>query len=177
MVSNKDRLYVALYARHGTGPDPEPYHWGLIRSPKGEDYDATESTRYHVRNIPTSDGQVWEYETRDVRSRATYNLLVRILISKIDPGKVGRMESILNYVEIIQDDPGWNCKSWVEVAVAELAKAGIIRRWKFDDIEGKARWFVQKKTGEGRFETPDEGSEYDDRVPTWDIIADRETQS
>jgi hypothetical protein len=90
---------------------------------------------------------------------------------------VEKMESILNDVEIIQDDPDWDCKSWVEVAVVELAKAGIIRNWDFHDIEGKAMWFAEKKTGEGRFEKPDEGSEYDDRVPTWDMIANKETQS
>jgi hypothetical protein len=55
----------------------------------------TESTRYHVRNIPTSDGQLWQYESRDVRSRGTYSILIRIFIGKIDPRKVEKMESIL----------------------------------------------------------------------------------
>lgn len=99
MVSNKDRLYVTLYAR----TQPRTYHWALTRSPKHEpEGDDLSSTRYHVRNNPDGrGGQVWEYERRSTRSRSTYNTLVRIFVGKIEPRKIVDLENILKDVEII----------------------------------------------------------------------------
>ena len=173
MVANKDRLYVTLYLRS----EPGTYHWGITRSPKNEDpTDPSEMTRYHARNLPGPDGVYWEYERRDIRSRATHNTLVRILISKIDLKKVEKMEEMLANIELLQDDPSWNCKSWVETAVHALGKAGIIRDWKWSEVETKALWYVEKKFAEGRFETPKDEEDYDEEVPTFDMLADKEVQ-
>lgn len=102
MVANKDRAYVALYARS----EPGMYHWALTRSPKEEDPDDLfETTRYHVRNLPCADGEYWEYEHRETRSVATSHTLVRILISKIERRKVETMERVLQDVELKQNDP------------------------------------------------------------------------
>jgi hypothetical protein len=174
MVANKDRVYVTLYARS----EPGTYHWALTRSPKEEDTDDLfETTRYHVRNLPSADGDYWEYDHRETRSMATSHTLVRILISKIESRKVERMERVLRDVELKQNDRLWDCKSWVQQAVEELGKVGLIRGWNWSDIEEKALWYVAKKTEEGRFETPEDGEEYDNRVHTYDMPLGRETQA
>jgi len=173
MVSDKPRLYVTLYARSV----PRTYHWALTLSPKHEhEDDTTETTRYHVRNLPADNGQVvWEYEQRATRGFATHQTLVRICITKIAPNAVSTMEGILKDVPIVQDDSDWNCRSWVKEALVALQEEGAIdRTFDVDDMEATAIWYVEKKISEGRFTV---GYSGDSRlVPTWNLKDRKETQ-
>lgn len=113
-----------------------------------------------------------------MRSRGTYKTLVRVLISKIEPDKLERMEETLKNVEVRQSDPNWTCKSWVESAVEDLGRAGIIQRWSWNTIESKALWYVLKKEAEGRFLSEEDGGTYDpEGVPTYDMIQSKETRT
>jgi hypothetical protein len=113
-----------------------------------------------------------------MRSRSTYNTLVRIFVGKIEPAKVVDLEKILEDVEIIQNDTAWTCKSWMKTAIVQLGKAGIIKPLSTDKIVDTGNWYAGKKVAEGRFQTnKDSDKPFDTRIPTWDLIAGEETQA
>ena len=61
MGPNKDRLYIALYARGGPAKMPggeDRYHWALIIGPKHERRRSL-GTRFDVRDGPAADGWTW----------------------------------------------------------------------------------------------------------------------
>src|ERR1700679_4177436 len=103
MPSNKDRLYIALYARGGraTMPGKEDtyatsiscatippnnkfsYHWALIVGPKVEMDKSgamVEGTRYHAKE--RIDG--WVFDEQTINLQPTNALLVRVMIGKIE---------------------------------------------------------------------------------------------
>lgn len=82
-ASNKDRLYVALYARGRQ--DPNTYHWALTVGPK-EEGDGRRGYRYHVRqrlDAARPGRPIWVYESLEMPLVQTQMLLGRIMIAKI----------------------------------------------------------------------------------------------
>ncbi|GJN67470.1 hypothetical protein VFPFJ_00343 [Purpureocillium lilacinum] len=91
--SNKKRLYVALYPSGVVGNEERRYHWALIMSPKVEEKDGhpAEGTRFHVKNPP---GSAWIYEEQPLPDpRVSANLLVRVLIAKVE--NEGRLRTLI----------------------------------------------------------------------------------
>ncbi|UNI24191.1 hypothetical protein JDV02_009958 [Purpureocillium takamizusanense] len=91
--SNKKRLYVALYPSGVVGNEERRYHWALILSPKIEEKDGhpAEGTRFHVKNPP---GSGWIYEEQPLPdARSSANLLVRVLIAKVE--NEGRLRTLI----------------------------------------------------------------------------------
>ncbi|KAK5988027.1 hypothetical protein PT974_12163 [Cladobotryum mycophilum] len=88
---NKDRLYVALYARGGAPKMPgleDTYHWALIVGPKSES-SGSHGSRFHAKeslgfvgNPPVAQS-VWQYEERQISMAPTSMLLVRVLVAKV----------------------------------------------------------------------------------------------
>jgi len=172
--SNKPRLYVALYARGG---EPDTYHWALIAAPKKET-DETKAKRYHVRQrMYTEDGRSWnqwEYEELDITTLATRMILVRIMVAKILNWP--KLEEVVRAVPIVQNDKSWTCRIWVRNAMASLAaEAGVLGRSVTDwpTIESSAKQYARKKKDQHRFDG--EGDWDMSKVPTWDLIENKET--
>ncbi|KAH3258052.1 hypothetical protein KXW31_002459 [Aspergillus fumigatus] len=96
MPSNKDRLYVALYARGGNPTMPgkeDTYHWALIVGPKVEAEDGI-GVRYHAKERPKlGEGSEWFFEERECPLAPTSMLLVRIMEAletlKVNPKALG----------------------------------------------------------------------------------------
>jgi len=106
MLSSKDRLYIALYARSGAskmlgGEDKwiispasrhSPslkfirYHWSFIVAPKNESPGATGRRCYAKEKMEIVDGvvkNVWAFEDRQISLHPTSAILVRIMIGKV----------------------------------------------------------------------------------------------
>ncbi|KAH6662685.1 hypothetical protein B0J14DRAFT_621820 [Halenospora varia] len=93
MPSNKDRLYVALYACRGMS---------LIPGKEDIGSENRQGMRYHAKERMGTQGQSeWYFDGQDVLDNE-------------------RLESILCQVPIKQGEPGWNCVIWVKEALKAL---------------------------------------------------------
>jgi hypothetical protein len=121
MPSDKSRLHVALYARGGGTPglsDPATYHWALIVGPKTERPDDL-GMRYHAKEgINATGAKLWRFESVETTIQPTSMLLIRVTVAKIlEPEK---LDVILRAIPVVQNDPTWNCITWVKNALEEL---------------------------------------------------------
>lgn len=181
MRFNKPRLYVSLYFRSGQAP-PDSYHWALLVGPKSDE-DPYDAVQYHVKNTirPGVSGQPWVFEaSRLGESDTRYRLLIRVLIAKIaDPSSV---DASLRGVPIIQESPDWNCISWVRSAIERLNADGVLSESKVVDwsiIDRQCKDYVVKKKEAGRWRagnSPDSTHELV-KIPTWDMLQEREVVS
>ncbi|ESZ93189.1 hypothetical protein SBOR_6421 [Sclerotinia borealis F-4128] len=104
MPSNKDRLYIALYARGGKAIMPgkeDTYHWALLVEPKVEVKDGT-GMRFHAKEFMTVSGSTWKFEG---------------ICIEIDSLR-------LRNIPIKQGVPYWNCVAWVKGALELLQDDG-----------------------------------------------------
>ncbi|GES66234.1 hypothetical protein ASPCAL11780 [Aspergillus terreus] len=176
MPSNKDRLYVALYARGGIAkmPDKEDtYHWALIVGPKAET-EGSMGYRYHAKERPNlRQGSEWFFEERNIPLIPTSMLLVRIMVGKVADGK--RLVQILRNIPIRQGQPGWNCVFWVQEALQALKDDGKalgtnVIEWQ--RVRDQAMAYCQKKKDQHRFDG--RGNFDATKAPTYDLVEDKE---
>lgn len=84
MPSDKDRLYIGLYARDV----PNTYHWAFLKTPKAATDTPKETIRYHVASRPAKRDSItkdtWFFEKRELVSLKTQMLLVRVLVAKVE---------------------------------------------------------------------------------------------
>ncbi|KAF2750088.1 hypothetical protein M011DRAFT_374293, partial [Sporormia fimetaria CBS 119925] len=170
MPANKDRLYVALYARGGSS---DTYHWALLVGPK-EEVESGTGMRYHAKTKP--DGTVkgkWYFDEREIPLEATQMLLVRVMITKIE--KKDRVVSILRSTPVKQGVPTWTCKSWVQDALRNLEADGKalgtgVTDW--DTVREAAIEYCQQKKAAHRFD----GKVHWDtkKAATYDLLEKRE---
>ncbi|KAL8285895.1 hypothetical protein RB597_002803 [Gaeumannomyces tritici] len=169
MVSNKKRLYIALYPSGVVNNEERRYHWGFLVGPKDEGSEEVPGARYHVRNMPV---RGWIYEERQLDNvRSTASLLTRIVIAKITDEQ--RLVEILRNNPVVQHDPNWRCRTWVAQALRAIEQDGkcvgsAVLDW--ETIEATAREYTATKAGEGRFDTGDMLMP----KPTWDMLENRE---
>ncbi|KAI0426084.1 hypothetical protein F5Y09DRAFT_334430 [Xylaria sp. FL1042] len=140
MPSEKDRLYVALYARGGVPTMPgleDTYHWALIVGPKTE----SENSR----------GSVWEYEERTISMATTSMLLVRIMVGK-------------------PEIPGWNCVEWVREAFLAAIQDGKALGTSASDWESvrDVMWYIEDKKAKHRFDGTVQYDP--SKAATWDML-------
>jgi hypothetical protein len=96
------------------------------------------------------------------------SLLVRVMIGKIE--NLARLITILRSIPVIQDDPGWRCRTWCANALAAIAADGkavgtsVLDR---QQIEQAARWYAGQKSAQGRFAT---SALLIRPKPTWDLL-------
>ncbi|KAF2456047.1 hypothetical protein BDY21DRAFT_372694 [Lineolata rhizophorae] len=174
---NKKRVYIALYGRGTNKTSSEPYHWAIIVGPKKE-VENGQGVRYHARQIfdATRPGKTsWAFERREIALAPTSLLLARVLVAKVaDDAQLGRT---LGAVAVVQNDqdPAWNCKSWIRTALAALEGDGRSLGTRVTDwrtVEGVASAYVCCKKRQRRFDTP--GAFAAGTVPTFDLLAGRE---
>ncbi|KND86259.1 hypothetical protein TOPH_09113 [Tolypocladium ophioglossoides CBS 100239] len=179
MPSEKDRLYVALYARGGEVKMPgreDKYHWAFIIGPKNET-PHSQGQLSHVKDSlsfagnPPTPQPVWQYEDREILMAPTARLLVRILVGKVK--SKSRLESVFKNTPVRPETHGWNCVEWVKEALEsagqdDRALGTAVTDWQ--SVRDTAMWYVDCKHEAGRF-----GEHYDpNRAPTWDIIDGKE---
>ncbi|EGP83554.1 uncharacterized protein MYCGRDRAFT_96713 [Zymoseptoria tritici IPO323] len=175
MPSNKDRIYIALYARGGEPQMPgleDKYHWGIIVGPKSDASDA-QGRRFHAKEQMTiNDGRAessWQFEERAISMAPTAMILVRVVVGKVANTK--RMQDVLESTPIRGAEPGWNCVAWVQEALERLQADGkalgtSATDWK--SVRDAAMNYVEHKKAQHRF---DGNGQFDNtKVPTWDLI-------
>nr|POE56791.1 hypothetical protein CFP56_33763 [Quercus suber] len=180
MPSDKDRIYVALYARGGEARMPgleDKYHWALIVGPKVEN-ERSQGTRYHAKEgVAIIDGEsrsVWTFERRSASMAPTAMILVRVMIGKVADNL--RLESVLESTPVRQGHPTWNCVGWVKEAIEVLERdrrvlGTAVTSW--EPIRDTAMRYVEKKKAQHRFDG--QGNFDSSKVPTWDMLEDRES--
>ncbi|KAL5374222.1 hypothetical protein PMIN06_012458 [Paraphaeosphaeria minitans] len=182
MPSEKDRLYIALYARSGAPKMPsgeDKYHWAFIIGPKNEANNAT-GRRCHVKEsmqiVAGAAKNIWAYEDRAISLQPTSAILVRIMIGKVVDGE--RLRAAFASTPIRAGHAGyenWNCVSWVQEGLSWAAHDGKAlgschTDWSY--VRDTAMWYVAKKASEHRF---DGQAQFDlGKVPTWDALEARE---
>ncbi|KAL3584836.1 hypothetical protein FPOAC2_14617 [Fusarium poae] len=134
MPSNKERLYVGLYARGGTAKMPggeDKYHWALLVGPKVENNE-TRGKRFHAKERIYSGMQsVWEFSEQETGTASTLMILLG-----------GEQE-------------GWNCFEWVREALATLkndSKALGTSVLDWATLRDTAMSYVQEKGMKHRFD-------------------------
>ncbi|EQL02867.1 hypothetical protein G6O67_003290 [Ophiocordyceps sinensis] len=177
MPSEKDRLYVALYARGGMPKMPgleDTYHWALVVGPKKESRNNIGSVfnakeRLTIAGDPPALRSVWEYEERDAAAGTTSMLLVRVLVAKVRD--VRRLRDIFEATPLRPDTHGWNCVAWVREALVAAMDDGralgtCARDWK--SVRNTAMWYIRVKKAVHRF---DGSVSFDpDKVATWNML-------
>ncbi|TLD25816.1 hypothetical protein E2P81_ATG09473 [Venturia nashicola] len=178
MPSDKDRLYLALYARSGSSKmsgGEDKYHWSLMIGPKKETPDA-KGRRCHATNMAQIvDGDfrsAWIFEDHQTSLLPTGSILVRVLIGKVADGT--RLREVFARTPIRaghEGYEGWNCISWVQEALSLAALDGKALGTCHTDwthVRDTALWYVRKKAAEHRF---DGKKDYDlSKIATWDAI-------
>lgn len=148
------------------------YYWGFLIGPKAENRDVIPGARYHVKNSPFG----WKYEEIPVENvRTTNSLLARILIAKIEDHQ--RLIELLRCLPVVQGDLNWRCRTWVGIALAEIAKDGKCvgtAELSWSKIETFARQYVGRKTAAGRYRSAADMSK---SKPTWDMLENKESVS
>ncbi|KAH8777366.1 hypothetical protein F5883DRAFT_409224 [Diaporthe sp. PMI_573] len=183
--SNKDRLYIALYARGGDSVmsgGEDKYHWALLVGPKHEDSNS-KGKRFHVKETMTTvDGRTqsrWVFEERDIGMNPTAMILVRVIIGKV--ANLERVASVLREVPVRDNQSGWNCVWWLREALDMLradAKAlsggrSSAAGWK--EAGEAAMEFVKGKEREHRFDGKAAPGWFDmSRVATYDLLRGEE---
>ncbi|KAF1993982.1 hypothetical protein P154DRAFT_625054 [Amniculicola lignicola CBS 123094] len=182
MPSNKDRLYVALYARSGAPKMPggeDKYHWAFIIGPKNEATTATGRRCHAKESMQIVNGaaeNIWTYEDREISLQPTSAILVRITIGKV--ADRARLMEAFARTPIRAGNAGyenWNCVSWVQEALswgAHDGKALGSCQTDWTHVRDTAMWYIAKKAAEHRF---DGQGQFDlSKVPTWDAIEGKE---
>ncbi|KXT03390.1 hypothetical protein AC578_3946 [Pseudocercospora eumusae] len=179
MPSDKDRLYIALYAQGGQPRMPgleDKYHWAIVVFPKGQEPDS-KGTMFHVRDRVTKvddrSQSSWQFEERSTTMELTSMLLVRVLVGKV--ANLERMKSVLRSTDIKATQPDWNCVFWVKEALQGLEKNGkALGRSKVDwvSVRDAAMQYVERKKLQHRFDG--QGNFDVSKVATWDLIEGRE---
>ncbi|KAH8586530.1 hypothetical protein B0O99DRAFT_656801 [Bisporella sp. PMI_857] len=178
MPPNKDRLYIALYARAGKARMPgkeDTYHWALIMGPKKEIDIGDRCMRYHAKEIMGAQGKSeWYFEEKEIPCQPVDMLLVRLTIAKVLDKKC--LADILCRVPIRQGIPGWNCVAWIKEALDALRADGKVSGTsepEWQRVRDRVMEYVQQKKDEHRF---DGMGDFDmSKPPTYDLLEGKET--
>ncbi|KAK0367619.1 hypothetical protein CLIM01_15024 [Colletotrichum limetticola] len=181
MPSDKDRLYIALYARGGAPKMPgleDTYHWAYIVGPKTESVDSY-GRRYHAKETMILEGTPptlksrWVFETRETSMAPTSMLLIRVVVAKIKDRH--RLQSIFEGTPLRPEVEDWNCVGWAKEGFESALRDGNVLgtsavSWK--SVRDTAMWYIEKKKTEHRFD----GTVICDptKAPTWDMLENKE---
>ncbi|KAJ6133823.1 hypothetical protein N7523_000145 [Penicillium sp. IBT 18751x] len=186
MPRNKDRLYVALYARGEkleiSGKE-DAYHWGFVIGPKTEENPRKTGIRFDAIKKMTTNGPVWQLveETTSLLPGTTM-VLVRVMIGKIIDKE--RLLSVLRETPVRAHEPRpahqiYTCAVWVQEALESIKQDGramgtSVLDW--NSIRDTAMWFVKhhvERTNSDRGTKRDGGYNLN-KVATWDSLDERE---
>ncbi|KAJ5128015.1 hypothetical protein N7448_008794 [Penicillium atrosanguineum] len=186
MIRNKDRLYVALYARRGkseTSGKKDAYHWGLVIGPKTEKNPSKSGIRFDAIEKLTTKGPVWQLveETTSLLPGTTM-VLIRVMIGKIIDKE--RLLSVLRNTPVPAYEPRpahdiYNCFTWVEETLGSIQRDGkamgsSVLDW--DSVRETALWYVKYHVAKMKLDrrTERDGGYNINTVASWDLIAGKE---
>lgn len=144
----------------------------MIIGPKVEQF-TDKGIRCHAKEKPKlGGGSEFYFEERDCELVPTSMLLVRITVAKITDKD--RLVEILRNTPI-QNQPGWNCVSWVKEALESLksdTRALGTNAIEWNKIRDEAMAYCQRKKDQHRF---DGQGKFDmSTVPTYNLMEMRE---
>ena len=178
MSSESQLLHIALYSR-GSVKDSEgnpAYHWAFNLSSSKNDLPSIQNSIKHDATnatIPETGESPWRTRTVAVKEDVGQLLLSRITIVELKDYKA--FIDAIGTVPVPQDDPRFNCGTWVRDATKVAGAQGCFRgerRVDWSIIGEKVASYMAEKRATGRWES-DEG--WDARVPaTWSLIEDKE---
>ncbi|PYH43493.1 uncharacterized protein BP01DRAFT_402582 [Aspergillus saccharolyticus JOP 1030-1] len=157
MPANKDRLYIALFARGGKATMPgkeDTHHWAILIGSKAAT-NAGSSVQYHAKERISQEGKSeFFFEEHDASAQ---------------------MLLILRGIPVSQNVSGWNCVSWVkealEVVDADTQALASTRVCDWGRVRDAAIEYCQRKKDQHRF---DGKGDYDMGViPTYDLMVGR----
>ncbi|KAM4054575.1 hypothetical protein HRG_005411 [Hirsutella rhossiliensis] len=149
MPSEKDRLYIALYARGGAPTMAgleDTYHWAFIVGPKTESSNSRGS-RFHAK-----EGLVFAGDPPTAQASADFER-----------------------TPLRPDQEGWNCVGWIKEALQAAIGDGralgtCARDW--ESVRDTVMWYVEAKKAAHRF---DGTVPYDPtKAATWDMLESAE---
>ncbi|KAF2269038.1 hypothetical protein CC78DRAFT_335758 [Lojkania enalia] len=145
-MSNKDRVFVALYTRPGSSeldslssaaskPKYTKYHWGIWVEPKnsqgnGTSFDLEDSVAFSSVTNPFG----WRFHIEDHKCLPP-RMLGRIMIGKVLEGMHGGEVGTILKVIPLPSDPGnviGDAVAWTKAAIEELQEAGCAERFSID---------------------------------------------
>lgn len=146
-MSNKDRVFVAVYFRQGITSDSKSrdalthaaYHWAIWVEPKGS---RGEGSSFDVKQHPPytniGDPGGWRYTYKDTADwRRSQSMLGRIMIGKL-PKNTSKQDlnAILEKLQLPQEDaaPVQNCVSWTKDAIEHLQKRQLVEQFDVDQF-------------------------------------------
>lgn len=155
-MSNKDRVFVAIYTRPGTSEleslsssrsktKPTKYHWGIWVEPKnssdsGTSFDLEDSVAYSSVTNPFG----WRFHIDDHKALPP-RMLGRIMIGKMPEGMSGSdVTGILKSVPLPSDPDSLivDVVAWIKAAIEELQNAGAAERFPIDVFMNDALGFA-----------------------------------
>ncbi|KAH8893349.1 hypothetical protein GQ53DRAFT_840426 [Thozetella sp. PMI_491] len=178
----KYNLYIGLYRRK----QPGSYHWSLLLVSKESDSQAATTAGgpigrcYRVKNIlvPTENGvkEAWVYEAIDITEvRHRPDMLARVLVAKVKDK--AHLERILENVPVVQNDPSFRCRVWLERALEAihadgklLSESALVQS---AQVQEACLDYVNGKVASGRYASRCDMS----RLPTWSILDNKEVIS
>jgi hypothetical protein len=133
---NKHCLYLTLQHRGGK----PGYHWALLLAPTLKKESSNTAVKdcylFHVTNsigqghLQNETGNAdWRYEDKPVNTMRSHTIISRIILAKISANTplasvAEYIRSIVETIHIVQRDPNWTCRIWVEQALWALRAAG-----------------------------------------------------
>lgn len=145
-MSNKDRVFVAIYTRPGssapsslnsakTKSTPQKYHWGIWVEPKsstgaGTSFDLEDSVAYSSVTNPFG----WRLHI-DEHKAPPSRMLGRIMIGKmVDGTTAAEVADILRHIQLPSDPNSaiLDAVAWIRAAIYELQAVGCAERFSVD---------------------------------------------
>lgn len=120
-MRNKYRLFVTFQHRNGR----PGFHWSIMIAPKRENGEE-KPTVYDATNTiaPGYESGQWRYRVRKDDLMGYGNFIARVLVAKLSPAHAGTLDALFKTAPVVQDDPSWNCVSWVKGALDVLRASG-----------------------------------------------------
>ncbi|MCJ1448516.1 MAG: hypothetical protein MMC23_009033 [Stictis urceolatum] len=165
-MSDKDRVYIALYSRQGISlvhsqrdsMKHAAYHWAIYTESKhsqgtGQSYDVADEDSYV--NIPGSGG--WKYRYSPNVSRVnSRSMLGMLMIGKLPLNvTTAQLNQLMKEIPLPQEDkePLQNCVSWTREAIGRLQQHGCAEVFDIesfmDDALAQADDWLQRKQSLG----------------------------
>ncbi|EMD32608.1 hypothetical protein CERSUDRAFT_126714 [Gelatoporia subvermispora B] len=141
-VPDKYRVYLVSYEMPLT-ENTGVFHWAIFMGPKDEDPRDLQKRclLFHATNTDTGS---WQYQRRETTCARTPRMVGRLLLGKIEPRSVVKADAILqDPARIRPGDDQWNCQTWAEEAIIDLAEQQILQSHSAIDV-GQAFRFMQQ---------------------------------
>ncbi|OCH96392.1 hypothetical protein OBBRIDRAFT_718580 [Obba rivulosa] len=116
------QLFITQYDRGlGSNRRPLPFHMEICLLTGG--YGATRiATVYHI--VGSTSGYFFQKQ-EGVHFTSSAHYRGKLPIGVVAASQVTKMEALFGQVEIVNNDPRWNCQNWVFSAVRKLVGYGF----------------------------------------------------